>query len=200
MATVTKTFVFASNAEGFTDAGVSARGFSYTGSQGSPSTGCVGFSSGENLTEIGRTGAGNSWEALFGVPASSTVTDVQVTAWKRFIDLANFISNNTAATLKMRVVNASNTTVHSAGELISETFSTTSPWTAGSAGTSRAVDASYQASTTNVKMEFESNGGSGNWDDGDNSGTLDYGVYVDTVEVTVTYASATSFTPKTIMF
>lgn len=192
MATVVKTFVFLSNAENLADVGDYAMSFAWYASSGSPANGCVKFTASTfSETEKARTGAGVSWESLFGVPASSTVTAVQVTAWKYGMGYdANWVFENIAPSLKMRVINASNTTVHSAGELVSMA-PTADPWASGAAGTSRAVDASYQDSTTAVKFEIEFQNGKYSWDDGEGgSGFLGYDIYLDTIEITVTYTPA----------
>lgn len=96
-----------------------------------------------------------SWESLFSIAASSTVTNIQVTGWNE----ADWNANITTRTARMRFVDSGGTTVHSAGDLF-DTGAGTPSNTAGSpiakgAGTSRAVDAGSQPSATLVRLEID---------------------------------------------
>ena len=175
MATVVKSWVFLSNAEGLADVGLSGVNFNWSGAIGSPAVGAVYFSNlggGPSGTEKARTGAGVTWET-WGVPAGSTVTSVQV-AEIRFY--RNYVVD-TSTTFKVRIVNSSDTTVHSAGDLTSLVDHSTLDWSTFTNGATRNVDASYQASTTAVKLELECILSTANNDD--------YGM--DTLSITITY-------------
>jgi hypothetical protein len=185
MATVTKTWVFASNVEGLVEVGdMAGTNFSYNATDGSPSNGSIvfgGIDSGNK--ERARTGTGVTWET-WGVPSSSVVQSVQVTSWMA----KGLGGGSTNGVTRMRIVNSSNTTVHSAGDLVDKTHKVTA-WTTYTDGASRAVDASYQASTTAVKMELEVNPCM-YYDFG--KGDFGYQTRLDTIELTITYTAASS--------
>ena len=155
MATAVKTWVFASDAEGLVDAGNSASlGFAYEGSDGN-GAGCVKFTqsmqnAGDQTEYARRAATGETWED-WGVPAGATVTQVQITGWDERLVSNNKLSNHS---LDVRVINSGGTTVHSAGDLLGVSLGTgtDSTWQSGGAGTQRAVDASYQASDTDVRL------------------------------------------------
>jgi hypothetical protein len=105
------------------------------------------------VCERARKTTGDSWETLFSIPANSLVTDIQVTDW----DELNW-TVITSRRARIRFVNDSFATVHSAGELFDVTGTPTNATGAPVAkgvGTSRAVDAAFQASATSVRIEFE---------------------------------------------
>ena len=86
------------------------------------------------------------------------------------------------AQVTLTVYNSSNTTIHSAGAIYTNVAITAAFPTLGT-GTQRAVDASYQASTTAVKMNIDGYGGQ--WDDGfDIQADI---LVLDTLALTITY-------------
>ena len=155
MPTVTKSFVFLSDAEGLVTVGTPPLGvtFGWDGADGNP-TGCVKFSSsdGDSGTSVKarRSSTGQTWET-WGVPSGGLVTSVQVTGYYRKRDLPG----TDTASLKMRVVNSSAATVLS-GDSVSAGYSsgTDSSWVLAT-GVSSNVNSSYQASTTDVRLELD---------------------------------------------
>lgn len=83
MATVSKTFAFAADAETLTDQAVSGVAFAFESTDGNPA-GCVTFTFGtKNTTAIERArGSGTTWET-FGVPAGATVNTARVVSYSR---------------------------------------------------------------------------------------------------------------------
>lgn len=154
MATVDKTWVFASDNEGLADVGVGAWTINHD-TAGNPG-GSLEFGADTlsgTVTEKARKAAtGETWET-WGVPAGATVTDVQVISW----DYRPWgITSVTSYTFKVRILDSAAASVHAAGDLVSLALTlSTGSWLAGGAGTSRAVDAAKQASTTDVRLEVE---------------------------------------------
>ncbi len=182
MATVTKTWNFASDAEGFVDVGDTGKiAFEYDSSTGYPSSGSVRFNQTFNgsSSERARTGTGVTWET-WGVPAGSTVTSANITFYAK----KNMSSGFTSVTFKARILNSSDTTVHSAGDIYSATISATT-WGALYTGTSRNIDSSYQASSTNVKMEIAV-------DPITTTTALSRYLNIDTIVLTITYTTSSA--------
>lgn len=158
MATASKTWVFLANAEGLADVGLDANlAFAWIAGDGNPA-GSV-----EWLQTVGTAGdekarkpTTDSWETLFGVPAGATVTDVQVTAWDSITWAVLNVAANGLRT-RIRIVDSTGATVHSAGDLadVSEKPAIGGVVTGHGAGTSRAVDSAFQASTTGVRLEIQ---------------------------------------------
>lgn len=189
MATATWTLVFAADAESLADQGVSANlAFAYNGGEGSPSTGCVGFvTTTDSLTgevERGRkTATGDTWESKFGIAAGSIVTAAQITAMKEKVA----VDLGSDAATKIRIVNSSAATVHSAGELYSASYPAGSNDISfnSKSGSSRAVDSSYQASNTDIRLELEATVNTG-------AGPTSINLRYDTIEITITYTPPTA--------
>jgi hypothetical protein len=145
--------------------------------------GCLEFTSAGAITnqpERGRHGD-LSWESLFGIPVGSVVSDIQITNWKEASWTTPAI---TSRQVRLRFVDVSGVTICSAGELFDTglgipTSSGGTPVVMG-AGTSRAVDASFQASATTVRLEVQLTATT--------TGALDLEQQL--VEVTITYGSA----------
>lgn len=186
-----KTFVFATDAEGLADAGNAASlVFAYVSADGNPS-GSIGYTTTlESVTQTEfarRASTGQTWET-WGVPTGATVTSVVVAAWNEKTAGVTKLSSHS---LKARIINSSGTTIHSAGDLLNATLSITSDttWQSGTAGSSVAVDSSYQASTTDVRLELEytvtTSGGGG-------SAAVDQ--RFDNIRIDITYTPAPSGT------
>lgn len=146
MATVTKTWTFLTNANGWADVGDDAgEVFSFTdvGQQ------CVSFARPTSGTssERGRTGTGVTWET-WGVPSGATVTSIVFLATCSRNTSTGFVSSS----LQGRVLNSSNTTILDGGDSLDSSVSGTSY--VNRSGVSRNINSSYQASTTNVKAEM----------------------------------------------
>jgi hypothetical protein len=154
MPTASRTWVFAANAEGFTDQGNSAIAVAWAPADGNPA-GSLEWQGTGPLTEFARDTL-EAWTAKFpGIPAGATITDVQVTGWDEIV----WTAGSPTRRCRFRIVDSTNTTVHSAGELF-DTGSTavssiTGTPTAMGAGTSRAVDSAFQAASTQIKFEIE---------------------------------------------
>jgi hypothetical protein len=153
MSTVDKTWVFLADNESLADVGDSA--ISVVHDVGGNPGGSLEITGGATgTTERARRAAtGETWET-WGVSVGATVTSVQVVS----IDsrIWNEGSPARTGTLSVRVVNSSATTVHSAGDVYTRSLAGASDgaWV-NAAGTSRAVDASYQASATDVRLEVQ---------------------------------------------
>lgn len=183
MPTVTKTWTFDVGSEGLADAGAHPNIlFSYESGDGSPSSGCVKFTcnvTGVSSSEYGRRPTtGETWET-WGVPPGAVVTQAQITDWRsRKFALAT----NDGIIIKVRIINSSGTTVHSSGDLISTGMAVPPPggWTDEAAGPVRNIDALYQVSSTDVRLEIE-----GQVSTGALLANLDY--RLDSIELTLTY-------------
>jgi len=189
MATASRNFDFTtSDLEGTTERGFSAL-ISTLLDPGSPSLEMTEASSGTNQVEGRFGGAADTWETLFGIPAGSTVTSVQFTAWTT----ARWGSTGiTALTFSGYIRNALDDVDVCAGAGGSGFSSNIIGDVAGSftapkgPGTDRAVDASYRSSNTLVGIEVDiATVGTGTFDAG-----------IKNVNVTITYTAATHNTWK----
>lgn len=155
MATVDKTWTFATDNEGLADVGDSNISL-YHETAGNPNGG-IGFSgaSGAANTQerARRASTGETWET-WGVPSGANVDSVQIISWDR----RKWAAPN-AVTVKFRIVGSGASTVHSAGDLVDVNLGSGADgaWTANGSGTSRAVDGGSQASTTDVRLEIQIN-------------------------------------------
>jgi len=193
VATASKTWVFASNNEGLADQSISANiTVAWSATDGNPAGSLEWTRSGGTgaITEKASKSAGDSWETLFGIPAGSTVTDVQVLGW----DELSWSTTDTRR-VRFRIISTLDLiTVHSAGDLFDTGSGTPSPNNgtpaAKGAGTSRAVDALYQPSSSAVSLEIEVNVTT--------SSTLD--IEQDNIQVQITYtppgAASAPFVPR----
>lgn len=157
MATATKTYVFAADAENLALSSGTLLLPGWTGADGNP-PGSLEWqqSSGTTGDSTARTTTTPTWETLFGIPSGSTITDVQVTGWD---SLTWARANVTALRTRMRILNASSPfqSVHSAGDIldVSEAPTAGGTLTGHGAGTSQAVDSAFQASNTPIKFEIQ---------------------------------------------
>lgn len=167
MATVTRTWAFAADAEGLEAQLASGIAVAFV-DNGSPA-GSLGFNQIQKSaveTELARrTATGETWED-WGVPAGAVVTHVQITGYDERLATATKLTSHS---LKARVVDSAGASVHSAGELLDLALDTDVEvaWQTGQAGGSqRAVDSAKQASNTDVRLELEwavtTSGGGGN--------------------------------------
>lgn len=189
-ATQVKTWSFLSGSEGLADAGNENKlDFQHESGDGSPA-GSVSFTTStksSTLQEFARRpSTGETWET-WGVPAGSTVTSVQITAWKERTVANTKLSSHT---FKARIIGSGGSTVHSAGDLLSVSLATgtDASWQTGSAGSSRAVDGGSQASTTDVRLELDytvttSGGGGG----------ANVDQRFDEISLTITYTAPSGF-------
>lgn len=192
MATVNYIFVFLNDAEGMVDGGVVPKlTFSWTGSDGSPASGCVIFTADSIAPIIGtetaiQSAGGHTW-LDWGVPAGATVTAVRLVAF-------NYRSTTPGPLLQLDVdiVDAAGVSILS-GQLrdASLTLGSVAPWTAGSvSGTTQTVNAPSQAAGTGVrfKLAFSQN----------NSGGVDMVTFFDTFNIAITYTPASDPTGNTL--
>lgn len=155
MATVDKTWVFLADLEGLADVGDSSLGIA-NDAAGNPG-GSLEFTEAGTYTathgeRARRASTGETWQT-WGVPAGATVTNVQIISF----DYRPWtVSSVTSWTVKARILDSAAASVHSAGDLLNQSLTlSTGAWLSAGAGTSRAVDAGKQASTTDVRMEIE---------------------------------------------
>lgn len=189
MATVVKTWSFASDTEGLADAGNSGLFFEFESADGSPASGCAAFRSatkGATLTEFGRKSTtGDSWET-WGVPAGATVTSIQITSWRRKMAASTKFSSGN---IKARVIGSGGGSVHSVGDLIDWAMANEANWTTDTVESSRAVDAGSQASTTDVRLELE-----GTITTSGGGGGANVEERLDEIELTITYTESNPVT------
>lgn len=193
MATASRTYVFAANAEGFTDVGDDAGlAVAFSGTDGNPAGSLEWLGSGLSLgahSERSRDTL-QDWTAKFsGIPAGATITQVQVTGW----DELSWNTGYSARQVRFRIVDSGGTTVHSAGELF-DTGSGVAANNIGTpsakgAGTARAVDSSFQAAATQIRFEIQLNVTA--------SGTGNVDFEQDNIAVTVTYTVGSAVLTKT---
>lgn len=146
MTTVTKTFAFASGAEGFADRGGALTG-AYDGADGSPSNGCYAFSGDPSGADGGLANLTTTWEGL-GVWPGATVTAAECTAYKINSDNAAYLECSIAITATSGTAIMPAPLVNSAGTIVGPTG-----WIAGdSLGGAQTLTAS-QASSTAIKMQ-----------------------------------------------
>src|SRR5437870_3890736 len=112
MATVTKTWVFASDNEGLADVGDDANLTVQHDTAGNPggSLEFVGAATGAHAERARKATTGETWQT-WGVPAGATVTNVQVSSWD-----FNLWSNQTSHRFRIRIVDSAGASVHSAGD------------------------------------------------------------------------------------
>lgn len=153
MPTVDKTWVFASDNEGLADVGDSAITVVHD-TAGNPGGSLEYTGAASGTTERARKSTtGETWQT-WGVPAGNVVTSVQVISW----DSRKWaVPASQTPTITARVLDSAAASVHSAGDIINLGLGTGADiaWINNGAGTSRAVDAAKQASTTDVRLEIQ---------------------------------------------
>lgn len=164
MATVDKTFSFASDAEGLTDQVQSGVVFAWLSSDGSPANGCVRFTQAtKSVTQTeSAVQTGKVWTD-WGVPAGATVTHMQL------ISMNEKLATNTKLSSHNFRVNVRDASVYvGSGWLYDAALGTTvdSSWQAIGAGTQQTIDAGKGDSTdpANLYLEYTvtTSGGGGN--------------------------------------
>jgi hypothetical protein len=167
MATVTKTWVFASDAEG-----IEGTNTSWLSSDGDPNNGCLKYIGGGSARVAYKTSTSDTWET-WGVPAGATVTAVQVTAWKRKTPTRSRYSGQFYLYLADSSLSVITTLLG-----LQIMAAVLSSWTAQTAGASQNITESYQASNTSVRLYFC-------WPFGGETDTGE--VRLDSIELTITY-------------
>lgn len=156
MATVDYTLGFASDAQGLVDNGTHASvTFAFEGSDGNPS-GCVKFTCAQksltNAQEYGIRASGNglTWEQM-GVPAGATVTNVELVSWQERLVSNSKLSSHS---LYVAIVEGSSGTAIAPALLQTTALGTAvdSAWQSNGSGGLQSVGASYQASSTPVRV------------------------------------------------
>jgi hypothetical protein len=175
--TVVKTLQFLTDLEGLADVGDSADITVVRDATGNPTGSLEWLVDATGTERARRPSTGQTWET-WGVPPGSIVTDLQITGF----DYINWNSITSSSTISIRIVDSAGATVHSAGDLINLGLTMTptgTPWKVAGAGPSRAVNASKQASTTDVRFEITN---SANGSTGGDMG-------MDNIALLITYAS-----------
>lgn len=169
MPTVIKSWTFASDNEGLADAGQTGNiTFSWESGDGSPSNGCIkavvagGMFEGEKAYKASTT---DTWET-WGVPSGATVTNVNITGKYKSAG-----SHDPGVTVN--IIDSTGGYIISGG---SSGNSTT--WTDFTPVNNAAVGASYQASTTSVRLMLLCSTGFPSANDTE---------YIDTIDATITY-------------
>lgn len=177
MPSVIKQFVFLTDLEGFALDSPSSpnAALAWQATDGDPSNGCLSliadWDSAPTINQKFRSPL-TTWE-VWGVPPTSEVLQARITG-------INGKTINAAATknLSARLVDETNTTIHSAGDLLASAYPAPSTWTAMGPGTLRDIDFLYQESTQQVRLELQLVGANA-------SGTTDF--RLDSIELTITY-------------
>jgi hypothetical protein len=189
MGTVTRTFSFPSNMEGWS----TGAGFGYVSGDGEPDPGCLRVNGTAPVVTPASTSrfsiysSGQDWED-YGVPAGQVVTNVAVSVQVKPVSKVGTISSLTMQFRVDRTVIApgdppASTTILSQSVL----GLTVGNWTEVTGN--NALNPLLTPSTTpiNLSLSFQSFG----------AGSHQYQFYIDTIEITITYSGETS-TPLTI--
>lgn len=160
MATASRTFAFPANAEGLVEVGDNANlAIAWIAGDGNPA-GSMEWTQTGGVTSSERTrlGVAETWESVFGIPPNSLVTDIQCTGFD-ILSWANGGGTTNGHRTRIRFVDASGNTVHSAGELqdVSETAVTGGTPVPHGAGSVIAVDSGSQASNSIARLELQLN-------------------------------------------
>lgn len=156
-ATAIRTWVFLADSEGLVDVGDSAAlSAGWSATDGNPLGSLEWQTTSITLvSERARKATTDSWETLFSIPTAMSVTHAQVMGW----DELNWNSHLLDRRVRMRIVDGSGTTVHSGGDLFDTGTGTTGNITgapqAKGPGTQRPIIATYQPSSTGVKLEIQ---------------------------------------------
>ena len=182
--TTPKDWTFSSDTEGLADQGGSAFiTFGYDSTD--QAIKFTGAKKNSTETEFAyNSSTGSTWET-WGVTPGATVTAVQITAWKDKTVVNSYLNSHN---LKARIINSGGTTVHSAGDILDASLSTSidGSYVSGSAGTQRAVDGSYQLSDTDVRLQLEY---SASWA---NNNGADLDQRFDDIQLTITFTPPAS--------
>lgn len=181
----TKTYDFTGSSQGLTDQGPSTLITSaYDGANGNPAGSYKFVTSQNNLTnekdQAYRGTTGETWQT-WGVGAGQKVTQIRIN-----LDRKAAADVNSTVTINARVVNSSGVTVSSAQDPYSESVSgaADNSWLARN-GVTVNVDAAYQNSATDVRLELEVIVTSGN------SGT-NVSVGLDNIAIVMTTAAVST--------
>lgn len=157
MATVQKTFAFASDAEGLTGNGAGSQPiFAFEGTDGDPAGSFKWTQGSKNQNQsaqaTGPTDGSVTWES-WGVPAAATVNNVRVVSYRTRL-AAN--TKLTSHDWRIQIVNSGGS-VHGATALANQTGGTsTGFWGAGSGiAAAQNVDAGSQASSSTVALQHD---------------------------------------------
>lgn len=154
MPTVNKTFAFATDT-GYVEAGTAAAiAGAFDGGDGNPS-GCIAFTDtaaahSAQAETCHLSSTAETWES-WGVPVKATVTALRVTAWDNKRGSVTGLSGS--ATARINVLNGSGGNVTSSPLISVAQSGQLSSWTTQAAGSSQAVTAANQASTTAVRID-----------------------------------------------
>jgi hypothetical protein len=159
MPTVSRTFQFLTNSESLKEVGLDANlNLLWSPTDGNPA-GCIEATSttgGAGTQTEAMSGVLMPWYYWFAIPTYARILSLQCNSWD---DFRWGGSNVTTRTWKFRFVTAGRVSVHSAGELISDSIAGGAGdggiTHANGAGTSRNVDAPYQRAATPVALEIE---------------------------------------------
>ena len=184
MATVTKTFAFLSNAEGYTGVSGPATTMTWDSTVGNPAGSLKTRTAGRNKTDSNYWEWTGTWEGL-GVPVGATVTGIQMTSASTRCTEANVVNN---------IQIGPYTLYDSTGTVLRGTLwggrtttSTSASWTVTGAQT--AVTFAEEASNTSIRLRLEDT-----LDVGRDSGAA-ASVHDDQVTFVITYTPAVAVTP-----
>lgn len=146
MATVVKSWTFDSDNEGLADAGTTTyMTFAWKSNDGHDANGCFELSdnAAEDYLEYARKAATtDTWET-WGVPAGATITNVQLSFWGKVE------KSGTSSSGAISIIASNGATIASLATI----YNYAQTWTQ-IAPASASVGASYQASTTPVRLQF----------------------------------------------
>lgn len=179
----TKTWSFATDAMGMTAiAGSASINFGWVSADQAIQFTSATKNLASQFRAVSRSTTGETWET-WGVPPGSTVRAIQVTGWSKRL-AAN--TGLTAAQITIDVIDSGGLLVYgAAGNAIAATLPTTptaTTYSAGAAGASLAVNAEFQASTTDVRLQLKYTESTGNT----NNPSVDY--RFDEITLQMTYS------------
>lgn len=135
-------------------------------------------------TEFGRkSGAGDTWASIFGISAGATVTQIQVSAWKKKLVSVTKLSSHSVT---IALIDDSGARVTATDSISGVALGTTADgsYVAQTAGSTVNVNAGSQAASTNVRLSLEytvtTSGGGG-------SANVDQ--RFDDITITITYTA-----------
>jgi hypothetical protein len=179
VATVTKTWSWASGAESWTAATYSGSfsAIGYNGSNGDPSSGCLEFAATSLATHVGELYIQGTWED-FGVPSGSVISAVRLTGLQSKCHAFTNGSVALAALYVTRTTNETEATVWG-GRSASGVESS---WVSSS-GSSVSIPSGISASSTAVRVKMTAEIDMG-------FPSAPHGIYFDTLSLEITYDAA----------
>ena len=192
MATITKTFTFDSDNEGFTLTETVGSGtIQRDTSNGSPTNGSIQQigQSGRNKVSEGQGLIDNgTWESIFGIPAGSTINSIQIEDVRTYAGLTHWTTPIDNVDWSVHITESTGVTSVTGTDPIWSRNVTAqdSGWNSAGQQTAQNVTATYQASNTTIDLFFHINTDNANGSSAQASGHLDY------ISITIDYSAGST--------